>query len=311
MAIRNLFSKRQRVARGEVPDVYDYESLSLTFRNQALHIVDDAFGENIYGNNNIDDIYRYVVRTLLKEYGLQSLSNHHRNPREELHHFFRTTSDYERALDVIELCFAIINNYVRTSDFRNSTCNHALEPDEAISELNVRFRENGIGYQFESNQIMRLDSDFIHSEAVRPVLRVLSDYRYKGANEEFLTAHEHYREGNHEECLVECCKAFESTMKTICELRGWAYNRTDTAKGLIATCLSNGLIPSYLDNQLTSLRTLFESGIPTVRNKTGGHGQGAELRVVPEYFARYVLNLAATTILFLVEANSAAEQGRN
>lgn len=35
----------------------------------------------------------------------------------------------------------------------------------------------------------------------------------------------------------------------------------------------NGLVPAFTQNQFTSLQNLLESGIPTIRNKLGGHGQ--------------------------------------
>ena len=45
--------------------------------------------------------------------------------------------------------------------------------DDAVVELNTRFREHGIGYQFESNKIVRVDSQFLHQEAVKPALQLL------------------------------------------------------------------------------------------------------------------------------------------
>ncbi|MDT5270649.1 MAG: hypothetical protein QOH49_2835, partial [Acidobacteriota bacterium] len=102
--------------------------------------------------------------------------------------------------------------------------------------------------------------------------------------------------------LNECLKAFESTMKVICHKRGWAYNQNDTAKKLIETCFVNGLVPGYLQSQFTALKSVLESGIPTVRNKLGGHGQGAQPAAVPSYLASYTLHLTATTILLLVQA---------
>jgi hypothetical protein len=305
MAITDLFSKRQRRARGEVPDVYKYDELPRAFRVQVLHIIRDVMGEDNYQERYTADGYAYVVGVLLREYGLLRLSERTDVDKLAVTEFFLGTSDVEQALDVIELFFKLINTYVKSTDYRSGTRNRILSHDAATNELNKRFQESGIGYQYESGQVIRIDSAYLHAEAVKPALGVLSDPRFKGANEEFLAAHEHYRHGRNEECLVECCKAFESTMKTICTERGWSFKATDTAKTLIATCLANGLIPSYLDNQITSLRTLFESGIPTVRNKAGGHGQGAVPRVVPEFLARYVLNQTATTILFLVEADSA------
>jgi uncharacterized protein DUF7014 len=59
------------------------------------------------------------------------------------------------------------------------------------------------------------------------------------------------------------------------------------------------LIPPYMQSQFSSLRSLLESGTPTIRNKEGGHGQGVEVTKVPEYLASYVLHLTATNMLFL------------
>jgi hypothetical protein len=67
-------------------------------------------------------------------------------------------------------------------------------PDDAIEELNNRFRESGIGYQFESGEVVRVDSQFIHSDVVKPTLQILGNSQeFAGANDEFLSAHEHYR----------------------------------------------------------------------------------------------------------------------
>jgi hypothetical protein len=177
--------------------------------------------------------------------------------------------------------------------------------DDAILELNQRFKEHGVGYQFESGEIIRVDSEFLHTKVVKPTLSLLIDKEYQGANQEFLSAHKHYRHGRHEECLVDLLKAFESTMKIICKKRGWTTQPKDTASKLINILFQNNLLPSYLESEITCLRTLLESGVPTLRNKNAGHGQGAEIRTVPEYLARYALNLTASNILFLIEAESA------
>lgn len=63
------------------------------------------------------------------------------------------------------------------------------------------------------------------------------------------------------------------------------------------------MIPDYLQTQLGALRTLLESGVPTVRNKVGGHGQGVEIMEVPEYLVAYTLHATAANILLLAEAD--------
>lgn len=307
MGVFDLFSKRQKRARGEVPDVYVYDKLPQQLRVQIVHIVQDAFGTDHYRTNNAEKAYEFVKQTLCREYGLFELVKHSRSDADSVFNFFLQEESTERALDVVELCFKVINVVIADDDSYRYNTNRKIEPTDAVSELNERFKEHGVGYQFESNELIRVDSEFLHSEAVKPALTVLRGEGFKGANEEFLLAHEHYRHGRHKECLVDSLKAFESTMKVICKLRGWTFQPSDTAKALIATCLNNGLLPAYLESQFASLRALLESGVPTVRNKKGGHGQGPDPIVVPEYLARYALNLTATTILFLVEANSATK----
>jgi AbiJ N-terminal domain 4 len=304
MGVFNLFSKRQRRARGEVPDVYVYDKLPYELRVQIVHIIQDAFGQEQY-STNAAKAYEFVKQTLCREYGLFKLIEYPESDADSVFNFFLKEESVERALDVVELCFGVINTFIRDNYAYLNNTNPKLEPDDAVAELNERLKEHGVGYQFESNEIIRVDSEFLHSESVKPALTVLRGAGFKGANEEFLLAHEHYRHGRHKECLVDCLKAFESTMKAICKLRSWTYQSGDTAKTLIATCLSNGLLPSYLESQFSSLRSLLESGVPTVRNKNGGHGQGADPVAVPSYLARYALNLTATTVLFLIEANAA------
>jgi hypothetical protein len=171
--------------------------------------------------------------------------------------------------------------------------------------LNGRFREHGVGYQYESGEIIRVDSQLIHAEVVKPALALLTAPEYAGANAEFLKAFEHYRKGDTKECLNECLKAFESTMKAICAKRNWAFKPTDAAKKLIEVCLENGLIPQVIQSHIGGVRAALESGIPPSRNRLSAHGQGSEIVDVPEHYASYMLHLTATTIKFLVESEKA------
>jgi hypothetical protein len=179
-----------------------------------------------------------------------------------------------------------------------------MEPKAAIEELNIRFKENGVGYQFDGSEIIRIDSTYVHSEIVKPTLSLLSNIKFQGALDEYLKAHEHYRQGRNKECLTECLKAFESTLKIICKEKNWTFSVTDTSKKLISICLQNNLVPSFTQNQFTSLASLLESGIPTIRNKLSGHGQGQIPQVVDDQMTRYALNLTGTNIIFMIEQSA-------
>lgn len=112
MGIFDLFSKRQRRARGEVPDVYVYDELPQPLRVQIVHIVQDAFGVDRYGNNYAEKAYEFVKQTLCREYGLFELVEYPKSDAESVFNFFLAEESTERALDVVELCFKIINSYI-------------------------------------------------------------------------------------------------------------------------------------------------------------------------------------------------------
>src|SRR5262249_48224367 len=101
-------------------------------------------------------------------------------------------------------------------------------------------------------------------------------------------------------------KAFESTLKAICAERRWSFDpNKDTAIKLLEIVFMHNLVPPFLQTQFTALRSVLESGVPTVRNKTSGHGQGPALTSVPDHLTRLALHLTASNIVFLIESHNA------
>ena len=306
MAIFELYSKRLKKSKGEVPDVYVYEEIPQQLKVQIIHILKDTYGDDTgYNSNWSSNAFQFIHKALCKEYGVFTLKEYAQSDKEAVLDYFLNCNEYEKCLDIIEISFRLIENYVSENyqSFKHNTSS-SQEPEDAIKELNQRFKETGIGYDFSSGELIRIDSQIMHSEAVKPTLELLRGNKiYRGSNDEFLKAHEHYRHKRYKECLVECLKSFESLMKAICLKNSWEFKDNDNAKKLISICLSNELIPKYLQNQFSSLRILFESGVPTLRNKEGGHGQGTEISNVPEHIASYTLHLTASNLLFLMECH--------
>lgn len=304
MAIYDLYSKRARKSRGESPDVYTYNEIPKSLRVQIIHIIRDAIGEETpYKNSEPDDTYKRIHDVLCREYGVFNLAEKSSTNFEAVYNYFLQSKELEECLDIIEISFRVIDFYVRERyiHFRGYS---KQEPDDAINELNNRFKECSIGFEYVSGEIVKIDSQLIHSEVVKPVLLLLSENDlFEGSNQEFLSAHEHYRQKRYEECLVDCLKSLESFIKAVCKINNWDFNETDNASKLIKICFDKELIPTYLQTQFSSLRSLVESGIPTVRNKQGGHGQGAKVRVLPEHLISYALHLTASNILFLCKSN--------
>lgn len=306
MAIFDLFSKRQKRLRGDVPDVYVYDQLPQPLRVQIVHIWTDTLGKGEqYWDGQVKQSYEFIVNTLCREYGLFKLPGAKdygdRDFITELANFFLQSDDIEKALDGIELSFRVIDRFTRNWEYlRRNNANELA--DQAILELNNRFKEHGIGFQFVEGEIVRVDSELVHVEAVKPALRLLNEKNYQGAQQEFLSAYEHYRHGKNKEALNDCLKAFESTMKAICDKRGWAYQPNATSKTLIKVCFDNDLVPSFWQQQLSSLRSMLESSIPTGRNKLSGHGQGTSPTSVPAHLVAYMLHMTASTLVFLTTA---------
>lgn len=304
MGTFELFSKRQKKLRGEIPEVYSYDIITNELRVQIIHIIKESIGEDKgYTSNSYkpSESYKLIHKILCKEYGVFSLVNEYSDEYNVLQ-FLLHEKNTDKTLDVIELCFRLILNIIK-ENFEQYTSYNTVElsPDDSIEELNDRFKEHGIGYQFENGEMIKVDSTYIHSEITKPTLKLLWNEKFDGANEEYLKAHDHYRHGRNKECLTECLKAFESTMKIICIEKDWTFNETDTARKLIQVCFQNNLVPTFTQNQFTSLQNLLESGIPTIRNKVGGHGQGQIPQKVDDEMTRYGLNLTGTNIIFLIE----------
>ena len=294
MGVIDIYSKRHKgELRGDLPDVYQYNHLPTTFRTQVVFILTDLFSHD--GGSWRNRWFRSIHNALAREFGVPRLHDRANNPWDEVLHFLSTTTNVDDALSAIELSFSVAESAQEEEPFISFT----MTPSKAVEELNTRFLEHGIGYQLESNRIVRIDSKFLHQEAVKPVLQLLKAKHYAGANGEFRNAHEHFRHQRHSEAINECLKALESTLKVICKKREWPFSDKDPAKTLLAIIFEKGLVPGYLESKFTGLRTVLESGVPTIRNRESGHGAGEEPRHIPQHLAAYVIHLTASAIVFI------------
>jgi hypothetical protein len=191
-------------------------------------------------------------------------------------------------------------------DMVEIACNMILDDrgEEEVDEINQYFRKHSVGYRFEGSQIIRIDSQFVHSEVVKPAIEHLtSDADFDAANTEFMLAHEHYRDGKNKDAAVAANRAFESTLKAICTKKGWSYDKGACATDLIKIVRQHGLFPSYLDNVFDSYIAAMKSGLPGVRNSAGGHGSSPGEAEVPDYIASYAIHLSAVNIIVAIEAS--------
>lgn len=304
MAIIELFSQRKKLQEKTGIDIYQYNHATRELRIQVKGILEDVivakWRSDYLADGSAESAWYEVHRALCREHGKQFLISQHINPQNDYLNYILSEPKIEFWLDAVELVFKYINS-LDEYECRSIGTNF-VEINKATAELNHRFRQALLGYQFENNQILKMDSYLLHSEVVKPALNFLTDNRFKGAENEFLSAHAHYRSGEYKDAILDANNAFESVMKSICEIKGWGYSSGARASDLIKLLQEKGLFPDYLDKSFEQLLATLKSGLPQVRNNQGGHGQGKDVQETPAYVASYALHLAATKIVFLVSA---------
>ena len=313
MGFFELRSKREKAhQKAGQEDVFQYDELPDPFRIQVIYIWNESLGHwensiNLYGTSYghfPNQLWSHIYKHFAKEKGLFKLVDEGGNPNTQCCHYLMRAST-EDALDLIEFTFGLIESIGQQIDRGELVYRGLCPAEDAVSELNHRFREHGIGYEFVGGEIVRVDSKYLHAEAVRPALQLLYDagVSFSGPLQEFLGAHERYCRGEQKDAIAWALKAFESTLKAICTARNWTFDpNSATAKNLVDVVFTNGLIPNYVKQQFTALRSVLESGVPTVRNRTSGHGQGPTPTTLPDHLVAYALHLTATNIVFLIES---------
>lgn len=306
MPFQELYSKlKNKQQKANQPVIYEYDEIPDRFRHQVVHIWMDAIGPYEHWNSkNGVMIWDNTHKLISRELGLSTLGRHHINSENCIQFLFE--QDVDHVLDIIQVSFSLIELYFGEYNDKPQLMYQRVglsyPPNIAIQELNFRFLENELGYQYQNGQIIRIDSQFTHSEIALPALQLLNDQEFTPALNEFLSAYKHYGQGNYEAAINEALKAFESTMKIIVTNKDWSTDSNATASKLIQICIENQLIPSSMNSHFTGFRTTLESGLPTIRNKFSGHGDGVETVSVPAYLVQYALNLAASNIVLLIKA---------
>ena len=315
MPIYETFAKRKRTAEmvGK-PVLYTQDQLPSPFRVQVALIWEGAIGypapyalyaEHAFWTELKSTLWQRIRATLATELGQFALVSQRNAPHKDCVDFLLNKQDVDEVLSLIELTFNLAEEVF--GPVKDGRTIQAL--NGAIEELNHRFLEHGIGYQYQSGQIISVESLYLHTEVVAPAIALLHDANFTGPLQEFMNAHEHYRNGEFKDAITDAGNAFESTMKSICDARRWEYAATKAnASTLIAILFEKQLIPPEMQSHFNALRSTLESGVPTIRNRSGrgAHGQGSIPLDVPSYLASYCLHVTASNIVLMVEAHNSA-----
>lgn len=295
--MKELFSRRYRDKSGD-PEVYIYNEFSEAFRNQCFHII-STFIECIENKRYEVPFTKIICESYSREAGLKCLHGNYGyiNNIDAIENYIDDSTN-EDFLDLLDFVFS------------NIVCNTSLQAEmrvyfqfetnpfqEAIDELNLRFRQHSLGYECANGEIIPKTNAILHQTTIKPALKLLTDERFRGAEEEYLNAFEHLKAGNNKDAILNAGKAFESTIKVICNNLGYSYQKTDAAKALVEVLKNNQFFPPYLTSSLNHLCSLIEEGAPVVRNKESGHGQGSNVKSTTNEYVEFVLNTVASNIV--------------
>ena len=219
-------------------------------------------------------------------------------------HYLTSSPNVHGVLSLIEICCRVMENVAKFPRHERRGRGSRQDPAEGVTEVNERFRIDGVGYKFEAGEIMRIDSEFVHDRVVKPALQLLGAPEFAEADREFRLAHEHYRSGD----LRDCNTASLRSMEAICDAR-WKHDAGATVDKLIGVARANGLFPDCLGGYFDNLIGAMKAGVPKIRDRDGGHGAAPGQPAVPEYVAAFALHLAASNIVMLAQAHRSLPRG--
>jgi len=282
--LQDIYSMREQ--NNEAQEVFKYEQPTDKFKKQLFYFMKDSL--------TIDEFVKlYKAITLhcgitraIDETYLENPSTFQQPFVHGFEKLIENQNNINFYLDLIEL---FLNQYKDDKKI-------------VVQSINKILYLDSFGYQVDEikNQIIRIDSSHTYQEIIKPTLLLLNNLKFKNADNEYRQAFEELKNGNYETVLVEANKAFESTMKIICELKGYGLPKKHTATALIAHLRKNDFITNFQDEKFNGLSKTLES-ISIARNNQAGHGQGSVARNLSIIYAEYALRVSASNILLLIE----------
>jgi hypothetical protein len=308
MPFETFAQRRRREQRNGQADIYIYDVAPAYLRHQINEALLEGIGNyELVDNTGYGDYHPNFEHPYHKWKEIDRICRKEVFPYvdivEEIEHFQRrvalavkTIKDIDEWLSIVEICCVTLEEI--HFDLRLNMQDTDAAQD-ALVEINRRFEQHQVGYQFESGHIIRKDSEFVHAEIIKPALALLSNPDFLKANQDFIMAHEHYRNRAYSDAVTAANRAFESVLKAICDLEKWPYGSGDTAARLVTVVTINGLFTHDFDAGFMSYAAMLKTGLPGVRNNAGGHGQSLAANEVTAAIAQYAISLTATNLIFI------------
>lgn len=291
------------------------DNISQDFRWQICYLMVDTLGkweDSPYGPHNlsysnINKRWDQLEDLLLREIGVPQLRSGY-SSYERVQNFL-LTSDQNEFLTTI-LAFLIVTKEYTTGHgqpIRMGIRYLDVPLESVIDRIHAIFKSHDFRFEIAESarggfQAISIDSEYLHEEAISKPMKLLHDLDFRGPLEEFDDAIQALEKQEYDNAINEAQKAFESTMKAILQELGISFNPSWQAGKLIDASIKADVIPKSLGSLSGGIRTVLESGLPSIRNAPGAaHGAGRDPKLIEQSYARFAVNLCGSYIRFLIE----------
>ncbi|TGP30189.1 hypothetical protein EN828_28060 [Mesorhizobium sp. M2D.F.Ca.ET.185.01.1.1] len=170
----------------------------------------------------------------------------------------------------------------------------AAEKEALRQKLNQIFELHDCPWRLSDGEFFKLDGDFIGARLAMTAHDALTANRFEGAGDEFAKARQYLGAGDVREAIFYSGHSFESVMKVLTGL--------DHANGdkLIKELAQQGFFDDLPEAVRNGFTDQVLKALPFLRNKLGGHGQGAAVVNIPPVYGDLAIQIAAAFHNFLI-----------
>ena len=288
MILKDLFGQKEEIEKKSIIN----EKIPNSTRTKIFFLIIEYgyhighFGLSIDHVSDLRDL-RYQI---CKHKGIPNINNESSNEKSINKWLFEcSVIDFLRT---IEIFIYIKKKYETSEDIQIR--------ENAINEINDIFRIDRIGYEIVNGKIIKYDSEYLNDDVIKQTISLLDSSDFKGPLEEFEKALNHFLKKEYKDTIQEANNSFESTMKSILTKLDIKFDpQRDNASKLLQILYDNDVIYTHTQEFTDNLKKILQ-GLPTIRNKQSGHGQGLNPIEVYKSYAGLSLHLAGSFIVFLI-----------
>ena len=293
---KNLFVNRFTRIHSKVPDYYVHE-IKDKQRFSIVRLIQDYPLSNYEIGNTYDELDEWKLvfeRELGKSIGYSS----------EKFFDYLITCHLSEFLSALEILIIIKKKHAKLNYEKN------MELKNLIEGINKIFNIHKIGFEIvlvDDDElpfmIIPFESKFQLNETILKPRTLLFNQKFNGALDEFDQTLDDYRLEKYNDCIHKANKAYESTLKTVLDKKEISYTKSDTIPKLVELIIKNtDLLKVSTQEIFINLDKCLKNGPNVIRNLGGiGHGQGEEIKKIEQSYAKFVINMVGSIIVFIIE----------